>query len=411
MKNIFTLRRMMAVTAILAVLVLIVTLWCGVAAPVVVGAAVLSLSSIGCTVLYRQQQQTQHVAQHNDAGVVDILTATRELFRCLQQELGGQIHDARQENRQVQDILSDAIDKLINSFIELEQHSKRQRELAATISGSESAAEQNNDQQVTFAALFNTIEGTLTRLLDASTKSSHDASHLCDAMTATGEQFQAVQRILKDVRKIADQTNLLAINASVEAARAGTAGKGFAVVAEEVRNLSIRSNRFSEQIDLSMQGIAASLDQMEKAIQQLAENAEQLAHKEHAHVVGVMQQTQQFHSKVDDGAREIGEISHSVSLQVGAAVTSMQFQDMTTQIIDTVTRRLDGMDNLITSLTTLDGESGQGLHSCDVCEIEGREHHLHQLRQMLTSATETIRHSQHNPVSQQSMEDGEIELF
>ena len=137
MKNIFTVKQMMAVTAIIAVLVLIVTLWCGVAAPVVVGVVVLALSSVGCTVLYfRQQQQIQNFAQHNDAGVVDILTATRELFCCLQQELSGQIHDARQENRQVQDILSDAIDKLINSFIELEQHSKRQRELAATISGS-----------------------------------------------------------------------------------------------------------------------------------------------------------------------------------------------------------------------------------------------------------------------------------
>ncbi|MBW2187400.1 MAG: chemotaxis protein [Deltaproteobacteria bacterium] len=397
----------MAVTAILAVLVLIVTLCYVAAPPVIVAVSVLSLCSIGSTVLYyREQQQAQYAVQHTDAGVVDVFIATRELFLCLQQELGSQFQDARQENRQVQDILSDAIGKLINSFIELEQHSKRQRELAATISGAESEAGQRNDQQVTFATLFSTIEGTLTRLLDATTKSSHDANHLCDAMTDTREQFQTVQRILKDVRKIADQTNLLAINASVEAARAGTAGKGFAVVAEEVRNLSIRSNRFSEQIELSMQGIAASLDQMEKAIQQLAVNAEQLAHKEHDHVVGVMQRTQQFHSMVDEGAREIGEISHNVSLQVGAAVTSMQFQDMTTQIIDTVTRRLDGMDNLIATLTNLDGESDQGLR-----DLENREQHLQQLLQMLTTATETIRHSQHNPVSQQSMDDGEIELF
>jgi methyl-accepting chemotaxis protein len=73
---------------------------------------------------------------------------------------------------------------------------------------------------------------------------------------------------------------------------AGTAGKGFAIVAEEVRNLSTRSNRFSEQIDKLLQEISTSLADVETSIEKLAARSDQLVKEEQENIACVMGQAQ-----------------------------------------------------------------------------------------------------------------------
>jgi methyl-accepting chemotaxis protein len=336
---------------------------------------------------------------------VDNLGATRELLGYLNQETGNEFSNIRSENTQVKDILSDAIDKLVNSFTELERQTKRQQDLAATISGT--GSETQDGQQVNFNTLFRDIEQTLAALIDGIVKNSTDATRLSESMAQAQQQFHNIQAMLHDVRKIADQTNLLAVNASVEAARAGAAGKGFAVVAGEVRNLSIRSNRFSEQIYSSVKGIASSLEQVEESIKKVATSSEDLASTQQGHVDTILEQTRSFHTRVDESAAEIGDISRSVSHQVGSAVTSLQFQDMATQVVDTVTRRVDAMDNLLDSLAALEVE----LSPEESTNLNQQQQHMLKLQRMLQEANRLVRESQHNPVTQKSMDEGDIELF
>nr|WP_320049349.1 methyl-accepting chemotaxis protein [uncultured Desulfuromonas sp.] len=386
------------ILALIALNILLISLACSLSLGWLTSGLLMVSTLIGILGCWLAKSGTPERGQI-DSVPTQMLPATQELFSSLESEICGQCRDASNENRQVQDILADAIGKLITSFTELEQKTSEQKELALTLTNGH-----DNRGSTSFRALFEQIEMVMQRLLDATIDNKSQTSQLVASMDRTQEQFQKVLGMLGEVRKIADQTNLLAINAAVEAARAGNAGKGFAVVAEEVRNLSIRSNRFSEQIDTSVQAISTALGHVGSSIRDLSEQSSQLVEEEQGHIKTTMEQAQRFNLTVEQSAAQISQVAETVSQQVRQAVTSLQFQDMSTQVIDTVTRRLESIEQLIHGLTQ---QTQQILRSTESNLVEQTQ----VIEAVFRQGAAMVRESHHNPVSQKSMDEGDIELF
>jgi methyl-accepting chemotaxis protein len=345
-----------------------------------------------------------------DDEVVELVDKTKVLLEYLANEFSGQFEQIRQESSQIQQILADAIEKLINSFTGMEESSRRQQEVAVGLTRKDSlrfGEENGKAESMDFDSFLREIDTVLRTFVEAASQNGEVARELVGQMKETNARFQTILGLLGEVKKIADQTNLLALNASVEAARAGKAGKGFAVVAGEVRNLAVRSNKFSTEIGESVSGIAAALSSAESAINEMASQDVRTVTQSSEHIRTLMEKTQNFNQTLHQSIEQLSDISQQVTGEVRTAVTSLQFQDMATQLASHQAERLDVLESVLTELARLPLEPENSADD----HYEDCNHRLGQFKQGLSEAARLIEKARHSPVSQKSMDQGDIELF
>ena len=111
-------------------------------------------------------------------------------------------------------------------------------------------------------------EQAVDRTVDGMQRIEVTTAQAADRVRALGERSQQIGEIVAVIDDIAEQTNLLALNAAIEAARAGEHGKGFAVVADEVRKLAERSGKATKEIASLIAGIRVGVTQSVDAMQE-----------------------------------------------------------------------------------------------------------------------------------------------
>ncbi|WP_028865595.1 HAMP domain-containing methyl-accepting chemotaxis protein [Psychromonas aquimarina] len=259
-------------------------------------------------VLVRQTAESMHDASK---GTKDIWTANQEMAT----EINGQ-------SAQVQQIAS-AIEELSNSANEVSNN---------CTSASEGACD-----ALTLAKSGGEIINSSSSHMQ-SIKSAFDSSS--DAVTSLNQQSNVIGNILTVIKGIADQTNLLALNAAIEAARAGEQGRGFAVVADEVRQLAANTTDATVEVETA---ISTMCSETENAVLLMTEGADMV---------------QQGVDMSDQAACSITEIITSVSevvSQIQAIAATAEEQTMVTAEIAQNTEKVSfvtqqvkaGVDNVV----------------------------------------------------------------
>ncbi len=122
--------------------------------------------------------------------------------------------------------------------------------------------------------LTSSVEGIAARVRDTKkivNQAASSTKETNDKVTNLHSAAQKIGEVISIIQEIAEQTNLLALNATIEAARAGEAGKGFAVVASEVKNLASQTSKATEEIAAHVESIQESTGDTVAAISEIAD--------------------------------------------------------------------------------------------------------------------------------------------
>ena len=323
--------------------------------------------------------------------------ALGQLMNDFSQEEKAQFQSSRSDLERVKDLLSHAIQELVRRFGEMNVHIQSQRDLALAIVANMSSQEQG-EENVSFSEFVLNTSKTMEAFVDNTVNTSKIAMGLVETMDVIDKEVNTIINILGEIESISKQTNLLALNAAIEAARAGEAGRGFAVVADEVRALSQRTNHFSQQIRTHMEGVHTSMLVAHDSIYEVASLDMNFALQSKQRVQSTMTRIGKINHEMADLATKIDQHASQVSVEVNAAVTALQFQDMSSQLIDHAQSRINNVAQLVEVI------SNQIQQSPDL--ISG----LSQARTAMR-AKAAVETNRNHPVKQESMSSGDIELF
>ncbi|AXK48112.1 chemotaxis protein [Aliarcobacter trophiarum LMG 25534] len=296
--------------------------------------------------------ELQHYLEHTIARDINKLLSVIESFKkhdftarfptpyakvaVAMNELGDEICELLKQSLNVGLMLQNSSDELLEN---VEILNKSSNSAAASLEETAAALEEITSTVVSNANSVAQMSKYSNEVSNSAKKGQEMANHTTEAMDEINNQVNRINEAISVIDQIAFQTNILSLNAAVEAATAGEAGKGFAVVAQEVRNLASRSAEAAKEIkslveiatskanegkNISfemIEGYTELLGNIEKQTQTINEIA--LASKEQEAgitqindaVTGLDQQTQQ-NAEIAANTKEIASKAYEISLKV-----------------------------------------------------------------------------------------------
>jgi methyl-accepting chemotaxis protein len=316
----------------------------------------------------------------------ELLLLNRETIEVQSDLLQGQI-------KQVSGLLAAAISEITTSFSALAHSVREQHGLAHELIERYKSGGKAGQDKVSFQEFVATTHSTLGLFVDSTIETSHTSMQLVERMDAISAKITDILKSTEDMDSIAKQTNLLALNAAIEAARAGEAGRGFAVVADEVRALSSRSTVFSAKIREHVEVVLAELHAANDSVSQLAAKDMSFALGSRKQVNDMLEDLAQVNGHTLQVVARLDNISGVIGAEVNRAITALQFQDMSGQLLGQMQGHCQRLEQFVVRL---------------------QEHARLPADQQLSALQDEraqLRNRPTSPVTQTSMTAGDIDLF
>jgi methyl-accepting chemotaxis protein len=333
-----------------------------------------------------QQEVIAGLAEHSSAAVGQL----ESQFGAVQRDLD-----------QLKEIIGSATAQLSGSFTGLDSESAGQQQLLRDLVEQliqVASGEEHQQQTAGIAHFASETEMIVDGFLETIRNMRDVSDTMAQNFRTMTDRVVSVIRLLDDVNEITSQTNLLALNAAIEAARAGEAGRGFAVVADEVRKLSQRTDVFSNQIRQQLSQIESAIGQVNQTVNAVAATDIGGAERSQQKMANMWGEMRVLNDHVVRQSSQITNISSRIRDHIHTGVLSLQFEDLSRQLVDHIQKRVD-------SLRQASGMLARSLAIRDPQEANKAISHCKMEADVMFEAIS------HKSVNQTSVESGSVDLF
>lgn len=334
---------------------------------------------------------------------VEFHNIQKSISQLIQSETNSTIKDTQHINS----IFNDAIKKLNISFQGMNNDINAQGSVVMSLierMSPDSAGVGQRREQLSLRQFATEMGGIIDYFVQQLLVTSQESMSMVHRIDDMMEEMAKVENLLSDLKTISDQTNLLALNAAIEAARAGEAGRGFAVVADEVRKLSQNSNVFSDQISIVVSTAVANIQDAKTIAGRMASKDMSKSIESKSRVDNMLIDLNALEDFVSVKLSDVSRITTSINDNVSLAVMSMQFEDIVRQLIETIEKRLSILSE-VPELTW--GQLGKNLRVIN----SGVGGDLQKVSDMVNSLSEKFDLSVQSAVFKTDLNDSDIDLF
>jgi methyl-accepting chemotaxis protein len=211
----------------------------------------------------------------------------------------------------------------------------------------ETASQDGQGSDTSLIAVFGRAEQELSEIIQGQKAAMSSMSIMLEKVQGLDRFTSELQNMAHDVAKIAQQSNLLSLNAAIEAARAGDLGRGFAVVAKEFRMLANQSGDTGRNIAAKVGVISAAIAEACDVVRDSVEQRESRVQKTEGTIQHVLTEIREIAGGLERSSELLKVESVAIQSEIGESLVQLQFQDRVSQILNLLHTNIEHWPNYL----------------------------------------------------------------